>query len=174
MQIKFCSSCLVGLPISCFEKAKYYKDGYRGECRSCRRVKAMEYKKRPENKQKIKHWVASTKKKDPDYYRNSMLKNKYGITLEQFKQMSTRQDHKCALCFFPASKMRHKALCVDHCHETGRVRGLLCHPCNTLLGRIGDNIEGATRMLEYVRSGSIGRPASSLVLTELPIGQFVG
>lgn len=150
MEIKYCSCCLVPLPLSCFTKDKYYKDGYRGECKSCRKVKQTEYKNRPENREKVLSWDRKSKNKNRGRWRDQMLKSKYGITQEQFDQISESQGHKCALCFFPAEKMRHKALCVDHCHETGRVRGLLCHPCNTLLGRVGDNVAGVSRMLEYV------------------------
>ncbi len=170
MEIKYCSCCLVPLPVSCFQKDKYYKDGYRGECKSCRKEKQLEYKKRPENLEKIRAWNRKSKKKNYRYGRSKMLESKYGITQDQFEQISEAQNHKCALCFFPASEMRHKKLCVDHCHETGRVRGLLCHPCNTLLGRIGDNVAGVTRMLEYVsrsEPGSLSPGTSSLGLVDV-------
>lgn len=39
---------------------------------------------------------------------------------------------------------------VDHCHDTGRVRGMLCHGCNTALGKLGDNVAGLRRALEYL------------------------
>ena len=61
------------------------------------------------------------------WFANYILK-KYGLTTEQYLQMVSDQDGLCALgCGRKATK-------IDHCHETGRVRGLLCHPCNVGLG----------------------------------------
>lgn len=71
----------------------------------------------------------------PIYYRrksqatkkNEILKCRYGITLENFNSLIIKQNSKCAIC----SKL--KKLLVDHDHETGKVRGLLCYTCNTSL-----------------------------------------
>lgn len=64
-----------------------------------------------------------------EYKKGITLRNKYGITLEQYNAMLVGQGGLCAIC-----KSEGKTLCVDHCHETGRVRGLLCITCNTLVG----------------------------------------
>lgn len=62
--------------------------------------------------------------------RNSYLKRRFGLTLEQYAAMLTAQSGRCAACGEPSTKTLH----VDHCHESGLVRGLLCHACNTALG----------------------------------------
>lgn len=63
------------------------------------------------------------------------LKYRYGITLEDHKQLFASQDGKCAICCEAFDKTPH----VDHCHKTGSVRGLLCDRCNRGLGYFKDS-----------------------------------
>ena len=69
--------------------------------------------------------------------RERSYKKLYNITMADYSQMLAAQDNKCAICSGVNAdpKGRLKYFCVDHCHETGRVRGLLCLACNHLLGR---------------------------------------
>jgi len=74
----------------------------------------------------------------------AFLKYRYGISLDDFNAMKQEQDGKCAICLtqleiHPDSSVRTKKVAVDHCHETGKVRGLLCANCNTGLGMFKDN-----------------------------------
>lgn len=78
------------------------------------------------------------------------LRTIYGISADDFDKMLADQDGVCAFCKGgPARKT--KRLFVDHCHETGRVRGLLCLSCNQALGRLGDNVESIERVLVYLK-----------------------
>jgi hypothetical protein len=80
--------------------------------------------------------------------RSSSLRIKYGITQEQYDEMVRRQNGLCAICAHAPSK---KILVVDHDHQTGAIRGLLCDGCNVGLGRFGDNpglLAAALRYLE--------------------------
>ena len=92
------------------------------------------------------------------YYRNnrdrayinrqrSSLKIKFGITPEQYEQMLISQDFKCALCERHVSEFSRK-LCVDHDHETGKIRGLLCTKCNVCLAQLGDNTKYIAKVLK--------------------------
>lgn len=93
-------------------------------------------------------------------YRNKHLKKKYGITQFQYSQMFKDQDSKCKICeeemnFLNGSPMKGEErngrdCCVDHCHTTGEVRGLLCFHCNTALGHLFDNIHLLERIREYL------------------------
>lgn len=77
-------------------------------------------------------------------------KNRYGITFEDYDRMLREQGGHCALC--PWEPTAKKRLMVDHCHETGAVRGLLCPYCNSSLGAFGPGDEaGLLRALAYVR-----------------------
>jgi hypothetical protein len=80
--------------------------------------------------------------------RDYQLRAKYGIGLDGFEKLLKSQGGVCALCRgqFKSDRDRH----VDHCHETGRVRGILCFSCNKGLGLLGDNIEGMRRAINYL------------------------
>jgi hypothetical protein len=79
--------------------------------------------------------------------RRDTLKNVYGITEAEYDEMLKRQNGVCALC--QQDKPRKNRLSVDHDHNTGRVRGLLCVPCNRALGFF-ENIEWNQRAIEYL------------------------
>lgn len=76
----------------------------------------------------------------------------YGITKEEAKLLSQKQNNKCALCLkdlefkIGFTNSAH----VDHCHATGKVRGILCGNCNTALGKLGDSVESIKKVLKYL------------------------
>ena len=88
--------------------------------------------------------------KNRDYKRRWDLKNKYGITLEEYNEMAK---DGCDICG-KTSEENKSCLIVDHDHETGKLRGVLCTVCNTGLGKLGDNVEGLTRALEYLNASN--------------------
>jgi len=63
--------------------------------------------------------------------------------------MFTEQKSKCACCGIHQNELTNR-FAVDHDHDTGLIRGLLCHICNTGIGKLGDNIEGLMRALNYL------------------------
>jgi hypothetical protein len=73
--------------------------------------------------------------------RNARLKHRYGITAAEYDRMFAEQHGVCAICGKPADATQPKhwgrKLAVDHCHDTGKVRGLLCFSCNTGVGLLG-------------------------------------
>ena len=73
----------------------------------------------------------------------------YHIRLSEYKEMLESQNGVCALC---KQKDTNK-LSVDHNHETGKVRGLLCTRCNWALGVLGDSLDELKTVIEYVRGG---------------------
>ncbi len=79
------------------------------------------------------------------------LKNNYGLTIEMRKKMSAIQDHKCLGCGKLESSQR-RALDVDHCHNTGKIRGLLCPSCNLTLGYAKDNPTILRSLATYLES----------------------
>jgi hypothetical protein len=83
------------------------------------------------------------------YERSRQLKRRYGITVEDYDRMLEGQGGVCALCKETCSKGTR--LCVDHDHDSGRVRGLLCDSCNRGLGRA--EAIGLDKINEYVRGG---------------------
>lgn len=77
------------------------------------------------------------------------LRSEYNISPEEYNQLLVKQDFKCALCGRHASEFQ-RGLAIDHCHETGRIRGMLCMPCNTSLGQLGDTPEAISKVLSYI------------------------
>ena len=85
-------------------------------------------------------------------------KCRYGITRQQFEAILAAQHGVCAVCYrketrYYSKKTRDRVrrLSVDHCHGTGKIRGLLCTACNTAIGALGDNIQTLLRMIEYIQ-----------------------
>jgi hypothetical protein len=75
------------------------------------------------------------------------LFQKYGLTPGDVERMKAEQGGLCAIC----RRQDAWRLVVDHCHDTGRVRGLLCDRCNQALGALGDRVEALERALHYLR-----------------------
>ena len=86
----------------------------------------------------------NTKKSE---YKNKKRKVVYGLDEEQFNTMVNKQYGLCAICLYA----EEKALCVDHSHSTGKIRGLLCQKCNKGLGLFKDNPENLDRAAIYLR-----------------------
>ena len=78
------------------------------------------------------------------------LKTKYGLSLEDFKGLLKKQDGRCAICKVKGQESVTRLLCVDHCHKTGEVRGLLCTKCNSGIGYLGDNLERLISAVSYL------------------------
>ena len=68
----------------------------------------------------------------------SRLKTKFGISLEEYEAIQLKHNHRCAICSID-EKVLTKKLCLDHCHTTGKIRGLLCDACNKGIGHFKDN-----------------------------------
>lgn len=78
---------------------------------------------------------------------------RYGITPCAYARMRIEQGDVCRLCDKPES-VKGRTLAVDHDHESGKVRGLLCGRCNTALGALGDSVAGLERALAYLRESA--------------------
>ena len=91
---------------------------------------------------------------NPDYYRAVELKKSFDITLDQYQALFISQSGLCAICALPERDTRNgkvKWLAVDHDHETGLVRALLCVACNTALGKLGDSADRLDAAAAYLR-----------------------
>jgi Autographiviridae endonuclease VII len=100
-------------------------------------------------------------KADPEAQRNARFLRQYGITVVEYDALLASQGGCCARCGTAPTTMR---LAVDHDHETGRVRGLLCGPCNTYLGRLEAALENLMNDLKY-----LGREVILARLVDEPI-----
>lgn len=128
--------------------------GTRGSwCRLCQKAYAKSWYNGNEGKrQKNRTYY----QENPEKFREYALFSKYGLTLEGYDILYKKQDGRCAVCKRPERSVdrwegKIRRLQVDHCHETGRVRGLLCYRCNVLIGGLGDTVEAIERVLVYLK-----------------------
>ena len=94
---------------------------------------------------------------NPDAIKDQKLKTAFGLSLEVYNNMLSAQGGVCAICKKEESvlsvKGKTKSLAVDHCHTTGRVRGLLCQKCNQALGLFDDDLERLNSAISYLKEG---------------------
>ena len=149
MIYKQCSQCGETKPatVQHFGYSKKYKGNLRGQCRVCRREngKKRDPQKRHEEFRKIYY-------KDLSLSRNkgraSHFKKKYGLTVKAYENMFIEQQFKCAICGIHQSDTRK--FHVDHNHETGKVRKLLCPSCNWMIGNCRENTEILSAGIKYL------------------------
>lgn len=92
-------------------------------------------------------------KQSPDYAKRQHERRialRYGISGSDYAALRERQGNRCAICNNPSPA--GKNLYVDHCHQTGVVRGLLCGACNLGLGKLGDTLADLRRALKYLEA----------------------
>lgn len=121
----------------------------------------LEYKRkhREKNREKYNQRARESRKKNPDAAVEYNLRKKYGITLADYARMLIKQGEGCAIC---GEADDGALLAVDHCHETGEVRGILCRRCNTAIGKLSDDPTLLASAIDYLE----GRmPASPTQLT---------
>ena len=125
--MKHCAICDTTKELTEFQPNNRYKDGYYKHCKSC-------------------HY---------SYYgRKAHLKRTYGLTQEDYDTLLSTQKYRCAGCATNHADNTHERLFIDHCHTTGKVRGLLCHGCNIALGSIKDSIETLNNLIAYLRKAN--------------------
>ena len=124
---------------------------YECKCKSCgeihlRNAKHLKQKVRAREciNTKPHNWSGIAKE-------DAAIRKNYGISMNEFNALVDYQDGKCAICFKPLENMSRRAN-IDHDHETGEVRGILCTGCNTGLGHLGDSIKGLERALYYLNN----------------------
>ena len=119
------------------------------------------WKESTPSKDKAK-WQRAWRERNPDKVKNMELRKHFGITLDQYRQMSLDQDHKCALCIQPETAVDAKGaerfMAVDHCHKTGKIRALLCASCNKALGGFKDDPVLLRKAAEYIEK-HLAQPA---------------
>lgn len=125
--MKQCRSCGAEKPLTDFYKT-------RGTCKRCYADKAKE-----------KYYL------NKDIRRDQNMRRLYGIDLETYNRMFAEQEGKCACCGRHQTEFS-RALAIDHNHETGEVRALLCTHCNTAYGSLQENEERIHQLLRYHNS----------------------
>jgi Recombination endonuclease VII len=135
---KVCTRCKVVKPCSEFHVNRAKNDGLAIYCKPCM------------NGMTRRHY-----KKNRDARLDYARVRNFGISREQYEEMLKRQNGVCAICHQPETARSRsggeKLLGVDHEHETGRVRGLLCYRCNVALGYLKDDADVLLSAVAYLR-----------------------
>lgn len=150
------------------------KDGLQSMCREHTRAYSSAWaKKNPEkNRAKGKRFRENNPKAYRALWVRNNLKRNYGITEIDYSEMLAAQEGKCLICSkeLVSQVDRHRAFTgaaeelvgrVDHCHGTGKVRGILCFSCNVGLGKFGDDEELMLRAVRYLRASRATEQALS-------------
>ena len=129
------------------EKEKAYAKAYREKNKE--EIKAYAKASKEKNREKIKAYNKAYCEKNKERKKANQLKRSFGIGLHEYNLMLTEQKGKCACCGIHQNELT-MSFAVDHDHDTGLIRGLLCGNCNTAIGKLGDNIEGLMKALNYL------------------------
>lgn len=143
--MKRCPDCKCTKEDSEFHRNRASHDGLQPYCKICR--KAGDKKRYLENPGAIKKASRKWRLKNPEAHRRWAYKN-FGISLERYNQMLLEQGSVCAICNQPCESGRN--LAIDHDHETGEIRGLLCTRCNVSLGGFLDRADLTTKATGYL------------------------
>ena len=135
--MKACNRCGEQKPLSDFYKlgkGKSSPDGRTATCKVC-------------NNRNSRNWYSG---QTATYHRMA----RYGLSEDAYWALLQVQNYSCALCTSKDPK-RKQGFVVDHDHQTGRIRGLLCHPCNIALGMLGDNLSGLQKAVKYLEGSNV-------------------
>ena len=124
--MKTCSICKQDLSLSQFHKRTYASGniGYQNKCKKCTTTVRREY-----------------------YKPHEKTRQRLKISEEQFNDLMKNEN--CQICNVELIKK-----CIDHCHSTNKIRGVLCNNCNTALGLVGDNVSTLQAMIEYLSTNT--------------------
>jgi len=131
--LKICKDCSVELTDENWYKSLQNARTYL--CNTCNKIRS-------------KQWANKNPEKLKEVRRKTKLKQKYGISVEEYNKMFVEQNGKCYLC---NKEHERRPLNVDHCHKTGIVRKLLCDKCNLALGLVDDSVELLENFIRYLK-----------------------
>ena len=129
---KFCPRCATHKPLSGFHKNRAKPDGVQGYCRPCFVTLNSDYARR-----------------HPDWSRNTHLRKTFGITVADRQRIVDAQGGRCAICA-DLFEGQYRSKCIDHDHETGQIRGILCRRCNIMLGHARDRVDILAAAISYL------------------------
>ena len=130
-----CKRCGENKLLTEYYKTTDRKSGHKTICKSCIKADPLTDKR----KKQMKEYGAA-------YH----LKKTYNLTQEDYNLKLKEQNHKCGICGIDELEAPKQKLCVDHCHTTGKIRGLLCHNCNVSIGLLKESINTLSKAIAYL------------------------
>ena len=145
--LRLCVSCNYHKPLDEFytriRAKKRQRHGSR--CKPCERIRDKKYNRTNRIRMRQRY---------PNKKRSDTLWEKFSLTVDEYDKMLENQQGKCAICRCDR-KIQKRNFAVDHCHATGKIRGILCGNCNAGLGFFKDNPQSLTNALTYLISSGI-------------------
>jgi hypothetical protein len=163
--MKNCTKCKRQKRSSAFAKNTKASDGRFSWCRRCSSLHGKKYRSNPKvkaqraqaykkwaaaNPERRRRWKRAWNKAHPRKIRQYGLRFQYSMTLDDYQKLLVSQGRACAICRTKKPGGRWGRFAVDHCHTTGKIRGLLCHRCNQGLGHFQDDAGRMRRAAKYV------------------------
>jgi hypothetical protein len=162
---KWCNTCLELKPLADFYGSAGMRDGHRGDCKDCNREASK--RRRAANRQAAIERTQQWRRENPERYRayrteynarperkrrmrDAYYRRTFGISADEVDRLIAAQGGVCAIC--GTTPEREASWHVDHCHQSGRVRGVLCLNCNQGLGKLGESPELLERAAAYLRA----------------------
>ena len=159
--MKRCKRCKAVKPLTEYYGAKGARDGHRPECKACslayrkrwyrdNRARAIAYVRawQQANPDRVRAWRVRNRDRRNEQMREIHLRNKFGLTVDEYSRILQAQGGVCALC--EGAPTPRISLHVDHDHGTGEIRGLLCVRCNNALGLFREDPDLLKRAARYV------------------------
>jgi len=159
--MKICSKCGNEKPLSEYYKKYDTKDGLKNHCKTCSKIQnKQQYLKNRENRlekqcqyylknsEHVKEYGKNWRKRNREYCKEYDLHRHYNLTKIEFEKILIDQNFKCAICneILVPGKQTH----IDHCHNSMKVRGILCHRCNTGIGLFKESIYNLKEAIKYI------------------------
>lgn len=166
LYMKTCRNCKILKPLDNFNNNPKNAGGKMTLCRECGKAysklyhsknkeKDIKYRQLHKDRIKLSRETWYYKKGGNLKCRERILKNRFNITRNEYNRLLEQQNHKCAICKNSEickdrrnNKLRE--LAVDHCHTTGKIRGLLCYNCNRGIGHLQDSLSILREALDYL------------------------
>ena len=146
---KDCELAGIPQPVANFHKhiSPSMKDGLQSHCKKCQATRKRLRKQDPKVRERIQEMERLRYKRNPERFADRQLFNRYGITLEDKRNLWARQRGLCKCC---GNELPFEKAKVDHCHATGAIRAILCNPCNQALGLLLDSPDRCYKAAAYL------------------------
>jgi hypothetical protein len=174
--VKRCGRCKTEKTRVDFYASSSARGGLQNYCKECTGIsKVIRHASNPDKRRIYENsesrkaakraWHEEVVKRRPGYLADRYLSKTYGISLDDYNRMLSAQGGVCAMCKSPEKSKfngKDRRLCVDHCHKTGKIRGLLCVVCNACARP--DDIAHLQMRVAYLRSHSLSHKESDVKL----------
>lgn len=159
---RVCRDCKTDKPLTAFRAQRECRGGFRPECKACfNAARLARYHANRERicaqRQAVYHARGDESRRiareryraDREWIKLNVTLKRHGLTLDQYHAMQERQDFSCAICGDELS-VGHEGAHIDHCHDSQKIRGLLCAGCNKGIGHFRERADALVAAARYV------------------------